>query len=455
MLDKLFLQILNMSYTASFVILLVLLTRMLLKRVPKIFSYALWSVVLFRLISPFSFESSLSLLPAESNPIPIDIMVAQTPQINTGIPVINDAINSILPAAVVDSSINPIQIWIFTGRTLWLMGIAILLAYGVLSLMKLQNRLKNAKHEDKNIYISKNVETPFVMGMIKPKIFIPESLCFDEKSYILLHEQTHIHRFDHIVKIVSFFVLCLHWFNPFVWIAFFLSARDMEMSCDESVIKKLGSDVKKNYSSSLLSLATGRRMIGGMPLAFGEGDTKDRIKNVLNYKKPILWLIILGVITVGVVGVGLLANPKQKDIPSDWQTQIYAYRTQYIGDNSKVSNICSLLPMPQTLKGNGIELQTDEPPYQLTMYYSTDPENEESLKNDLTYFYYSSVILFSLVENLDTITLSINGEEYASTTREWAEDLMKADIWNESQTVEKFVKLLDTFMLKYLGTSGS
>lgn len=310
MVDKIFLQILNMSFTASFVIIFVLIARLLLKKSPKVLSYALWGVVLFRLVFPFSFESVFSLLPVKTNPISQDIVYAPIPTIDTGISAINHAVNSSLPAAMPHASVNPLQIWVFIGTLVWLLGIAILLVYSILSLMKLQKRLKNAVHERDNIYLAEHLETSFVMGIIRPKIYLPASLTKKEKGYILLHEEMHIKRFDHIVKIFSFFVLCLHWFNPLVWAAFFISGKDMEMSCDEAVIKQLGSNVKKEYSTSLLTLATGRRIIGGTPLAFGEGDTKGRIKNVLNYKKPAFWVVALSLIIVVVLGIGLATNQK-------------------------------------------------------------------------------------------------------------------------------------------------
>ena len=312
MLEKIFLQILNMSFTASFVIILVLIARQLLKRSPKILSYALWGVVLFRLICPFSFESMFSLLPAKTNPISQDIVYAPIPTIDTGIPAINHTVNQLLPAATPDASVNPLQIWVFIGSAVWLMGIAVLLIYSIFSLVKLQKRLKNAAHEKDNIYLAEHLDTPFVMGIIRPKIYLPASLTEGEKRYILLHEQMHIRRFDHVVKIISFFTLCLHWFNPLVWIAFFISGKDMEMSCDEAVIKQLGSDVKKEYSSSLLTLATGKRIIGGSPLAFGEGDTKGRIKNVLNYKKYAFGVVALSLIIVVVLGIALATNQKSE-----------------------------------------------------------------------------------------------------------------------------------------------
>lgn len=309
MLDKIFLQFLNMSFTASFVIVFVLFARLLLKKVPKIFPYALWSVVLFRLICPFSFESMLSLLPTKAQPISQDIVYMQTPQIDTGITYLNNAVNSILPAATPQASVNPLQIWIFIGSMLWIIGIAILLIYSFTALVLLAKKLKTSILFRDNIFISPNIATPFVIGVFSPKIYIPANLSNTEREYILLHEQTHIKRLDHIIKLLSFFVLCLHWFNPLVWVAFFLSGKDMEMSCDETVIKKLGNEVKKDYSSSLLTLATGKRIVGGTPLAFGEGDTKGRIKNVLNYKKPSFWIIFMTVVVCTIMAVCFLTNP--------------------------------------------------------------------------------------------------------------------------------------------------
>lgn len=313
MLDSVFLQVLNMSYTASYVILAVLLVRLLLKKAPKSFSYALWSVVLFRLVCPWSFESAFSLLSIggrtteQLQPFPVQFVTLGT---------VRDHVDTngggMIPSPVSPAPKEPLFENIFT--LIWLIGIAALMIYSVVMLLKLKKQLKGAVHDTENIYLSAEMTTPFVMGVIHPKIYLPLSLSETEKSYILLHEQTHIRRFDHLIKLVSFFLLCVHWFNPMVWVAFFLSGRDMEMSCDETVIKKLGSNVKKEYSSSLLSLATGRRMIGGTPLAFGEGDTKSRIKNVLNYKKPPFWLAVGAIVLCGALIVGLVANPRSKEI---------------------------------------------------------------------------------------------------------------------------------------------
>lgn len=311
MLEKLFLQVLNMSFTGAIVIAFVLLFRLLLKKVPKSFSYGLWAVVLFRLVCPFSFESTLSLLPIKADPISQDIPLMQTPRIDTGIPALNDAVDAILPAATPYASVDPLQIWVSVGSLLWMLGMALLLAYSLATLIKLNKRLRSASCDRENIFVSTQIDTAFVVGVFRPKIYLPEGLSDRERGYILLHEQTHIRRLDHVIRLLSFLVLCVHWFNPLVWAAFFLCGKDMELSCDEAVIKRLGNHVKKEYSASLLTLATGRRIVGGTPLAFGEGDTKSRVNNVLRYQKPAFWVVLVAMAAVIALTVGLLSDPKE------------------------------------------------------------------------------------------------------------------------------------------------
>ena len=310
MLENAFLEILNMSFTGSIVILFVLLARLLLKKAPKIFSYVLWSVVLFRLICPFSFESVFSLLPTKASSFAQNMVYSQTPKADTGVVIINNAVNEILPAAIPAANINPLQIWVLIGSLIWMVGVIFLLIYALVTLLQLKKRLKTATSYLDNIFLSDKIDTAFVFGALRPRIYLPDSLTAGQREHILLHEQIHIKRFDHLIKLLSFFVLCLHWFNPLAWIAFFASGKDMEMSCDEAVVKKLGSDIKKDYSTSLLILTTDRRVIGSPPLAFGEGDTKERIKNVLRYKKPAFWVMVVAVIAVLCVIVGLMSNPK-------------------------------------------------------------------------------------------------------------------------------------------------
>ena len=183
--------------------------------------------------------------------------------------------------------------------------------YGIVTYLRLRRRLITASPLRDNIYLADDIDSPFVMGLIRPKIYLPSAMEEREQSYILLHEQHHIRRLDHVVKALAFVALCIHWFNPLVWVAFILSGKDMEMSCDEAVVKKLGTQIRADYTASLLSLATGKRIIAGMPLAFGEGNTKGRIKNLANWKKPAFWVVLVAVIVCIMLAIGLLTNPKQ------------------------------------------------------------------------------------------------------------------------------------------------
>jgi beta-lactamase regulating signal transducer with metallopeptidase domain len=319
-MSELFLTVLNMSLTASYVILFVILVRLLLKKAPKVISYALWGVVAFRLIIPFSFESMFSLMPQNTNPVPIphDIIYQQSPQINSGIEVVDSFVSQSLPAPTIGASVNPLQIFVVIAAYIWVFCIIALLIYSLVSILILKRRLKSAQLVEKDIFEAKNLKTPFVLGLFRPKIYIPSGLSEEEKSYIILHEQTHIRRFDHLVKMVAFLILCAHWFNPLVWAAFLLMSADMEMSCDERVLKEMGGKIKQAYSTSLLSLATGRHLINGSPLAFGEGNIKGRIKNILNFKKPAAWVIAVSVVLVVTLSIGFAANKADPNNSSDW-----------------------------------------------------------------------------------------------------------------------------------------
>lgn len=303
---EIFLKIVTMSLTSSYVVLVVIALRFLLKKNPKIFSYAMWGVVLFRLVCPFSFKSVISLIPKATSTI-------NPPIINSNIQ--NNTTQFIPPSPIsgvtqnVSQNTNPIEIVMQILSILWLIGILVLIIYSAISYIKLKKGLHNAQNINANIYESNEIKTPFVIGIIKPKIYLPVGLTKEEIAYILKHEQTHIKRFDYIIKPIYFLAVAIHWFNPLAWISFVLMSKDMEMSCDEAVIKKLGNDIKKEYSTSLLSLAPTKKFINGSPLAFGESDAGSRIKNVLNYKKPAFWVIALSIVVVAVIAIGLMTNP--------------------------------------------------------------------------------------------------------------------------------------------------
>ena len=311
-MSELFLTVLDMSLTASYAILIVLLARQLLKKAPKVISYALWSVVAFRLTVPFSFESVFSLMPRKTNafPIPADIVYQPSPQISSGTEAVDAFVRQTSLVPAVGASGNPLQIYVEIGAYVWLFGLLMLLAYSLISVFHLKRQLQSAQAIGQNIFQAEKLQTPFVLGFIKPKIYLPVGLNSEERSYILLHEQIHIQRKDHIIKVLAFLILCVHWFNPLVWLGFRLMSTDMELSCDEKVLKLVNADIKKSYANSLLSLAAGRHILNGSPLAFGEGNVKRRIINVLNYKKPKFWVIILAIVFVLIIGLGLAANPK-------------------------------------------------------------------------------------------------------------------------------------------------
>lgn len=313
-MDKLFLTILNMSLTGSFVILGICLVRLPLKKAPKIISYCLWMVAGFRLIFPYSIESILSLIPFKAQTIPPDIALQPIPRIESGILHLNSTVSSILPAATTPNEANPLQIWITVGGLVWIAGAILMIIYGVASFFILKQKMKAAMHLEGNIYEAQNVKSPFVLGVFHPRIYLPADLSVKERKYILLHEQIHIKRRDHIVKFVAYFAISLHWFNPLVWVAFLLMGVDMEMSCDERVLKEMGSEIKKDYTLSLLSLATKRYFVSSSPLAFGEGGIKERIKNVLNFKKTSRVIIIASVLVLAALSIGFAVNRKDKSI---------------------------------------------------------------------------------------------------------------------------------------------
>ncbi|MDF2613611.1 MAG: antirepressor regulating drug resistance protein [Clostridia bacterium] len=315
-MEHIFLTVLNMSATSSYVILFVIVVRMFLKKTSKIFSYGLWSVVLFRLICPFSFSSSISFLGLYKAHtmayVPVN-SADSVQQLNVGTNGLDNWVTSSQGAAVSGGSISEVQSILAVLLIIWLTGAACLVLYSLLSYRSLIKKVSIVKHISNNIFECAEIKSPFVMGIIKPKIYIPLGLAENERHYVLMHEQIHIKRLDYLLKPLAFFTLCIHWFNPFVWAAFRLMTHDMEMSCDEQVLRKLGKSIKKDYSHSLLAFAVSGQVIGASPLAFGESSIKGRIKNILSYKKPSFWGIIAAAFLVIAAAMGLLSNPIEKE----------------------------------------------------------------------------------------------------------------------------------------------
>lgn len=322
MLEQIFLKVMDMSRMASMVIVAVFLVRILLKRFPKYISYLLWSVVLFRLLCPITLESDISPVPnlepvfydytSEKNAVspkePDELVVPHTggetekePEIGQVIPTQTASVQFQPDENVRAAEVSWQELFILFGKYVWLAGIGIMLLYCVISAAMVRNKVSPSIPLKENIYMTDEAISPFVMGILNPRIYLPEGLGEKEQEYIILHEKFHIRRFDHVVKPVAFAALCIHWFNPLVWIAFVFFCKDMEMSCDEAVIKRMGETVRADYSASLLALSTQRRIIGGFPVDFGEGDTKDRVKNLATLRKT-----KRGVMAVLIAGVAIL-----------------------------------------------------------------------------------------------------------------------------------------------------
>ena len=311
MLETLFLSILNMSISAGFAVLVVLAARLFLKQAPKIFSYLLWAFVLFRLVCPFSLESAAALFHVNKTPVPPDIAYSAQPEISTGLAVLDRAVNSVLPApSHPGESANPLQVWLLAASVIWAAGIIAMMIGAVVQLSRVRRSLVGAAPLRDNIYLADHIGSPFVMGVWRPKIYLPSGLSQAEQDFIVAHESCHIRRFDYLARILWFLALALHWFNPLVWLAFLFSEKDMEMSCDEAVMKKMASDIRAEYSRSLLRFAAGKKPHAAAPLTFGAGDTRARVKNIMKYKKPAAWGSVIAIAAVICLGVQLVSSPK-------------------------------------------------------------------------------------------------------------------------------------------------
>ncbi len=351
-MENLFLTVLGMSGTAAVTIAVVLLARLALRKAPKAFSYALWAVVLFRLLCPFAIQSPWSLAPSiqvepageslhmvevNAERAEVIIRVDGSPMVRPG-PVGSVPADNSAPAAAPSA--------LSMAGAVWLAGAGLLLGYSVLSMLRLRRKLVGSVplEGEGDVRLADHIPSPFVLGLARPRIYLPSGLPMEERDYILLHERTHIRRFDHVFRLLAWLALAVHWFNPLAWLAFHLAGKDMEMSCDEAVLRNMGRDVRADYSQSLLRLSTGKRLPAG-PLAFGEIDPKGRIKNVLSYKKPALWVIAAALIGVVCAVTALATNratgshepdPSAHDVPGPAEF--------WMADNVSLSKNMTQLP---------------------------------------------------------------------------------------------------------------
>ncbi len=314
-MSEIFLSVVNMSISASWLIIAVLFLRLILKKAPKTITVFLWGILAVKLVCPFSVASVLSLIPSAET-LSTDIMLETTPQIDSGINAINNMVNPIMRqsfSAEPTASINPLQVLIPILSVIWILGASFMLLYTFVSYLGVKKKINTAVLLRDNIYQSEYIQSPFVFGIFNPKIYIPFNINKKDMEQVICHEKAHLCRRDNLWKPLGFLVLALHWFNPLAWVSYVLFCRDIELACDEKVISGFNTEQKADYAQALLNCSVNTQKISACPIAFGEVGVKSRVKLVLNYKKPSFWIIALAVIACFGVVICFLTNPINKD----------------------------------------------------------------------------------------------------------------------------------------------
>lgn len=312
-MSGIFLKLLNLSISASWLVLVVLALRLVLKRAPKWVNVLLWGMVALRLMLPFSIESALSLIPSAETLSPEVVQFDPAPTITSGVEFIDNAVNPSLSesfAAAPLASVNPLYVWIYLAGWVWLIGLAAMLAYALVSYLRLRRRVSASIPLRESIYVCDEVPSPFILGIVRPRIYLPSALDEAQRGSVLSHERAHLARHDHWWKPLGFALLAVYWFNPLLWLAYTLLCRDIELACDERVLRGMDAGQVKDYSSALLACSVPRRMLAACPLAFGEVGVGARVKNALRYKKPAFWVVAASVAVCVVVAVCFLTNPR-------------------------------------------------------------------------------------------------------------------------------------------------
>ena len=323
-MEHIFLKILNMSITATYLALAVILLRLLLRRVPRAIHVVMWAMVGVRLLCPVSIKSILSLIPSAET-LPGDILYTETPVIQSGIPALNAVVNPLLSqsfAPTVGESVNPMQVLTFAGSLVWLIGVAVMLIYMALSYLRVYRMTAEAMPLGENVWIGDGIQTPFILGMVCPRIYLPSGMPEEDQTYVIAHEQAHLSRRDHWWKPLGFLLLTVHWFSPVLWVAYVLLCRDIELACDEKVIRGMGTESKKPYSDALINCSAPRMVIAACPLAFGEVGVRQRIRNVLRYKKPAFWLVLAAILLCVMLAAGFMTDPMRKNPDGSFELEI-------------------------------------------------------------------------------------------------------------------------------------
>ena len=310
-MEAVFLKLVNLSIAAGWLVLAVVVLRWMFRKAPRWIFCILWALVALRLVCPISVESALSLIPSAQT-LPPEILHTATPQINSGISAINSAVNPVLSQSMAPApgdSVNPTQVWTFLLSCIWIVGMAAMALYALVSYGRIKRRVGTATLLRDNIRQSEYVDSPFVLGLFRPVIYLPYQVESGDLEYVIAHERAHIRRKDHWWKPLGFLLLCVYWFNPLLWIAYVLLCRDIEGACDEKVIREMGLEDRRGYSTALLNCSVRRRSIAACPLAFGEVGVKERVKSVMHYKRPAFWLVAAALAACAAAAVCFLTNP--------------------------------------------------------------------------------------------------------------------------------------------------
>ena len=318
-MENVFLQILNNAITVSILILVIMLVRVLCRKMPKWITCLLWILVAAKLMMPFPMESIFSLVPT-SEPIPAGIAMESNPHISSGIENVDNLINPALQqhfAPDKTASANPLQVWMYVGTVVWLAGTAALLLYALAAYVAVKWKVRASVRVEKNIYECDDIADPFILGIIRPRIYLPSGLDEETKKYVLKHETAHLGRKDYLWKPLGFLILSVYWFQPLCWAAYILMCGDIEYACDEKVIKGETESARADYCKALLACSMPRKMLAACPVAFGENGVKGRVKNMMNYKKPTFWISSISIVIVVIVAVCFATSPKGKEADNE------------------------------------------------------------------------------------------------------------------------------------------
>ncbi len=516
-MEVVFLKLLNLSITAGWLALVVIAFRLFFKKVPKWVICLLWGLVGLRLIIPFAPESMFSLVPSKET-IPETAMVDTYPSIKSGISIIDKAVNPILSgreenadvgisskkglgagadenasenadtdkneglnrnaeiksdtvhmASDTDSNhdvkpedkpVQPTEKGNLLKRMLpkaafgWGVGVLLMLGYFFISYFRLYRKVGTATLWKDNVWQSEFAASPFILGLFKPRIYIPYYLGGAELPHVLAHEKAHIARKDHWIKPVAFLILSVYWFHPLLWAAYVLLCRDIELACDEKVVGSWSAEERKAYSFALLKCSTKHSVAAACPLAFGTVDVKERVRRVKAYKKPAFWVMLAAVATCGVVAVCFLTNPAEEESKIRTENKklaktLYGYRTNYVGNNSAVGNLIGNLTFPEDVHYQKFSLQTAYKPYEVTVSFTLSEKDRKGYvrrsAEGLTALGENACMLLALIENVDVVTFELIDEEGAweklQFSRAWAEDIFGYDLRAESKS-EKNLELL-------------